>query len=114
MVKMKKAVGECRAVCPVIAILEGRKDAYDQANMRDGLSAAILASVPNARDLLMEGCSLGGPHKPRFSFGRLACSSEVVEDPNNSLTLHSEPQAHYSEEGLDQAALGMSFGTRII
>jgi hypothetical protein len=75
---MREPRGSCFEDCPVIGILQGREDAYNQASMHDGLLAEKLNHVPNAQDVIMEGCPLGGPHHRRFSLAKLACSSEVL------------------------------------
>lgn len=76
---MREAQGSCLENCPVIGILHGEQEAYNQANMHDGLLAEKLSHIPNATEVLMADCPLGGPHHRRFSLAKVACSSQVVE-----------------------------------
>lgn len=82
---MSQPQGSCAENCPIVGILQGEPEAYRQANMHDGLLAEELSHVPNATEVLMADCPLGGPHRRRFSLAKLACSSQVAES-------HTQPQ----------------------
>lgn len=77
---MGKLVGNCQETCPVVAVLEGRNGSYEQASVLDAIVAEELSNTPYASQVLMEGCPLGAPRHQRFSFAKLACSSEVIKE----------------------------------
>jgi hypothetical protein len=99
----RKCVGSCRETCAVYAILD-HNPAVDQIRVstRDALMAEELEAQGVTPNTLAGYCDDGAPHKMAFNFGKLLCSSQVVED-----------YPRYIDVAADRAAFGLTFGSQL-